>query len=148
MNKKILLFGSILSVLIMMMLPSISAYEFNESVKVTKFKINNNFIDDINKVLNLNLLNNLNLLKNYLKNDIWSILFDMINDIIGALTIFITFKGINTLFAILIPPFVSIPLVFMMKLIEFGVYGAILFDLIRNIILLIINIFSQPNVSS
>ncbi len=148
MNKKILLFGIILSVLIIMMLPSISAYEFNESVKENKLKFKDKFFEDIKEVFNIRLLNNLNVIKKYLTNDIWSILLDIINDIIGAITIYITFKGINTMFAILIPPFVSIPLVVMMKLIEFGVYGAIMFDLIRNIILLIINIFSQPSASS
>ena len=126
-----------------MMLPSFSAYEFNESVKEKKLKLKNTLLNDIKELLNIRILNRLNLLKKYLTKDIWSILFDMINDIIGAIVIYITFKGINTMFAILIPPFVSIPLVFMMKLIEFGVYVAIMFDFIRNIILLIIEIFPQ-----
>ena len=126
-----------------MMLPSFSAYEFNESVKEKKLKLKNTLLNDIKELLNIRILNRLNLLKKYLTKDIWSIIFDMINDIIGAIVIYITFKGINTMFAILIPPFVSIPLVFMMKLIEFGVYVAIMFDFIRNIILLIIEIFPQ-----
>jgi hypothetical protein len=125
----------------MMMIPSISAIEYNEIEQEWESKINDGLIFEEIEELKTRLSRNFERIKNILDTNIWSILLDIINDIIGAIVIFVTFNGINSLFLLLIPPFVSIPLVVMMKLIEFGVYGAILFDLIRNILNLIITIF-------
>ncbi len=148
MNKKILLFGSIFIVFILMILPSISAVEFNEVVKENESKLKDTILNDIREVYKIRILNKLKLIKNYLIDDIWTILWNIINDIIGAIVINITFKGINALFLVLIPPFVSFPLIWMMRVIEFGVYGAILFDLVRNIINLIIYIITPTNTLS
>ena len=137
MKKKILLFGSIFIVLILIISPSISAVEFNEVVEENEPKLKDTILDEIGEVLKFRFLNKLNLIKNYLLDDIWTIIWNIINDIFGALVIKITFKGINALFLVLIPPFISIPLIWMMGVIEFGVYGAIFFDLVRNIINLI-----------
>jgi hypothetical protein len=142
MKRKIILFVSVLTVLVLMVAPSISAIEYNEIVNENESKLNNILLYERIEDLNIRMLSNLERIGNNFDDDIWSILWDMINDIIGAIVIYFTFNGINMLFLLLIPPFVSFPLVLMMKLIEFGVYGAILFDLIRNLFVLIINIIS------
>jgi hypothetical protein len=142
MKRKIILFVSVLTVLVLMVAPSISAIEYNEIVNENESKLNNILVYERIEDLNIRMLSNLERIGNNFDDDIWSILWDMINDIIGAIVIYFTFNGINMLFLLLIPPFVSFPLVLMMKLIEFGVYGAILFDLIRNLFVLIINIIS------
>ncbi len=126
-------------------MPSIPALEYEEIVKENELRLKYTLIDEIKEVLKIRILNKLKMIKNYLTEDIWTYLLDIINDIIGAIVIYITFKGINALFLLLIPPFISFPLIWMMRMIEYGVYAAILFDLVRNIINIILFIISPNN---
>lgn len=142
MKRKIIFFVSVLTVFILMIIPSISAIEYNEIVNENESKLNNKLVYERIKDLKIRILYIFQRIENNFDDDIWSILWDMINDIIGAIVIYFTFNGINIIFLLLIPPIVSFPLVLMMKLIEFGVYGAILFDFIRNLFILVINIIS------
>jgi hypothetical protein len=142
MKRKIIFFVSVLTVFILMIVPSISAIEYKEIVNESESKLNNTLVYERIKDFKIRLLNIFQIIENNFDYDILSILWDMINDIIGAIVIYFTFNGINIIFLLLIPPLISFPLVLMMKLIQFGVYGAILFDLIRNLFILIIDIIS------
>lgn len=145
--KKILnLFLSILAVFLLMILPSISAIEYNEISDENESRLKDTLVNENLEFFKNRILDNFEKIRNYLNEEIWSILWDMINDIIGAILIYFVFNAINALYMLLIPPFVSVPLVLMMKLIEFGIYGTIIFDLIRNLFILITNIII-PTVS-
>jgi hypothetical protein len=133
---------SILILLFLLLLPSISAIEYNEIIIENESKFEDVILDNIKEVFKIRVLNKLKMIKNFFIDDIWTLLWDIINDIIGAIVTYIIFKANNALFLLLIPPFVSIPLTLMMKIIEFAVYGAIIFDLIRDIINLIFYIAS------
>jgi hypothetical protein len=136
---------SILILLFLLLLPSISAIEYNEIIIENESKFEDVILDNIKEVFKIRVLNKLKMIKNFFIDDIWTLLWDIINDIIGAIVTYIIFKANNALFLLLIPPFVSIPLTLMMKIIEFAVYGAIIFDLIRDIINLIFYIASPTD---
>ncbi len=142
MKRKIMLFFSVLTVFILMIVPSISAIEYNEIVNENESRLKNTLLDEKIEDLKIRILSHLERIENNFDEDIWSILWEIINDIIGAIVICITFKFVNMIFLLLIPPFISILLVMMMKLIKFGVYCAILFDIVRNIFILFSNIIS------
>ena len=146
--KRKLLFGCVLITFIFMMVPSLSALEYNEIVAENESRLKDTLVYERIDALKSRLAHSLKRIENILNDDIWSILWDIINDIIGIIVIFITFNGIDLLFLLLIPLFVSIPLIAMMKVIELGVYGAILFDIARNIADLIMYIISPTNTSS
>ena len=146
--KRKLLFGCVLITFIFMMVPSLSALEYNEIVAENESRLKDTLVYERIDALKSRLAHSLKRIENILNDDIWSILWDIINDIIGIIVIFITFNSIDLLFLLLIPIFVSIPLIAMMKVIELGVYGAILFDIARNIADLIMYIISPTNTSS
>ena len=141
-KRKIMFFVSVFAFFILMIVPSISAVEYNEIINQNESRLKNILIEGRIKVLKNRILSQIELYKNNFNNDIWSILWDIINDIIGAVVICITFKFVNMLFLLLIPPFVSIFLVIMMNFIKFGVYFATLFDIVRNIFRLFNTIIS------
>ncbi len=126
MKKRIILFGSLLTVFLLVMLPSISAIEYNEIIneKETKLKETLGY-------KNTELLKNK--ISNYLKNDQDLKLIDLIKDIIGLIVVFFVFNSINLILKLFVPNFISNPLVLMMKLIQYFVYGAITLDMIRTI---------------
>jgi len=142
MKRKIMLFVSVLTFFILMIVPSISAIEYNEIVNENQSRLKNTLVDERIEDLKIRILSHLEGIENNFDDGVWSILWDIINDIIGAIVICITFKFVNMLFLLLIPPFISILLVMMMKLIKFGVYCAILFDIVRNIFILFNDIIS------
>jgi len=146
--KRKLLFGCVLITFLFMMVPSLSAIEYNEIVTENESRLKDTLVYEKIEDLKSKIVNSLQRIENTLNDDIWSILWDIINDIIGIIVILITFNGIDLLFLLLIPLFVSIPLIAMMKIIEFGVYGAILFDIARNIFDLIMLFISPINTSS
>jgi len=146
--KRKLLFGCVLITFLFMMVPSLSAIEYHEIITENESRLKDTLVYEKIEDLKSRIVNRLTTIENTLNDDIWSILWDIINDIIGIIVILITFNGIDLLFLLLIPLFVSIPLIAMMKIIEFGVYGAILFDIARNIFDLIMLFISPINTSS
>ena len=146
--KRKLLFGCVLITFLFMMVPSLSAIEYHEIVTEHESRLKDTLVYEKIEDVKNRLVHSLQRIQNTLNNDILAILWDIIEDIIGIIVIFITFNGIDLLFLLLIPIFVSIPLIAMMKLIELGVYGAIVFDIARNIIELIMLFISPTHISS
>jgi len=145
MKRKIMFFVSLFVFFILIIVPSISAVEYNEIINQNELRLKNILIDERIKDFKNIILSQTEIYENNFNDNIWSILWDIINDIIGAAVICITFKFINILFLLLIPPFVSIFLLIMMNLIKFGVYFAILFDIVRNIFRLFNTIISPSS---
>ena len=145
MKRKIMFFVSLFVFFILIIVPSISAVEYNEIINQNELRLKNILIDERIKDFKNIILSQTEIYENNFNDNIWSILWDIINDIIGAVVICITFKFVNILFLLLIPPFVSIFLVIMMNFIKFGVYFAILFDIVRNIFRLFNTIISPSS---
>ena len=78
--KRKIMFGCVLIISLLIMLPSISAIEYNEIFNENRSRLKDILANEGIEDLKIRILNNLKRIGNNLNEDIWTILWNIIND--------------------------------------------------------------------